>query len=93
MYVNGMGFGGIERVKGVHHTTMITWLKQVGKLLPDAYDPETIPQVGELGYLNVLFEAHLGHRKPLLALKKQNLAVDSCESLLSRDLRMGVGRP
>lgn len=35
-------------VKGVHHTTVITWVKQVGKRLPDAYDPETIPQVGEL---------------------------------------------
>ena len=51
MYVNGMGFRGIERVKGVHHTTVITWVKQVGKRLPDAYDPETIPQVGELDEL------------------------------------------
>ena len=33
MYVNGMGFRGIERVKGVHHTTIITWVKQVGELL------------------------------------------------------------
>jgi insertion element IS1 protein InsB len=24
MYVNGMGFRGIERVKGVHHKTLIT---------------------------------------------------------------------
>lgn len=32
MYVNGMGFRAIERVKGVHHTTVITWLKQVEKL-------------------------------------------------------------
>jgi transposase-like protein len=37
MYVNGMGFRGIERVKGVHHTTVITWVKQIGDLLPDAY--------------------------------------------------------
>lgn len=48
MLVNGMGFRGIERVKGVHHTTVIYWLKQVGQNLPDAYAPETIPQVGEL---------------------------------------------
>jgi transposase-like protein len=34
MYVNGMGFRGIERVKNVHHTTIISWVKQVGKLLP-----------------------------------------------------------
>jgi len=51
MYVNGMGFRGIERVKGVHHTTVITWVKAVGKLLPDAYDPETTPTVGELDEL------------------------------------------
>lgn len=46
MYVNGMGFRAIERVKGVHHTTIITWVKEVGKLLPNAYDPETIPDDG-----------------------------------------------
>ncbi len=51
MYVNGMGFRGIERVTGVHHTTVITWVRQVGKCLPDAYDPETVPEVGELDEL------------------------------------------
>ncbi|NET79435.1 MAG: hypothetical protein F6K60_27020 [Okeania sp. SIO1F9] len=25
MYVNGMGFRGIERVTGIHHTTVIRW--------------------------------------------------------------------
>ena len=51
MYVNRMGLRAIERVKGVHHTTIITWVKQVGKLLPNTYDRETIPQVGELDEL------------------------------------------
>lgn len=51
MYVNGMGFRGIERVKGVHHTTVINWVKAVGKLLPDAYNPDQIPEVGELDEL------------------------------------------
>ncbi len=37
MYVNGMGFRAIERIKGVHHTTVITWVKSVGQLLPDSY--------------------------------------------------------
>jgi transposase-like protein len=64
MYVNGMGFRGIERVKGVHHTTIISWLKQVGVLLPDAYDPETTPQVGELDEL----ETFVGSKKQILAL-------------------------
>lgn len=45
MSVNGMGPRAIERVKGVHHTTVITWVKQVGELLPDAYDPDHIPDV------------------------------------------------
>lgn len=30
MYVNGMGFREIERVKGVHHTTIMNWVKQQG---------------------------------------------------------------
>ncbi len=46
-----MGFRAIERVKGVHHTTIINLVKQVGKLLPSAYDPEIIPEVGELDEL------------------------------------------
>lgn len=59
MYVNGMGFRGIERVTGVHHTTVITWVKQVGERLPDAYAPEIVPAVGELDEL----ETFVGSRK------------------------------
>ena len=59
MYVNGMGFRAIERVKGVHHTTVITWVKKVGILLPNAYDPETVPEVGELDEL----ETFVGQKK------------------------------
>ena len=51
LYVNGMGFRAIERVKGVHNTTVMAWVKEVGELLPMAYDPETTPQVGELDEL------------------------------------------
>jgi transposase-like protein len=42
IYVNGRGFRAIERIKGVHHTSIINWVKQVGELLPDAYNPEHI---------------------------------------------------
>ena len=59
MYINGMGLRAIERVKGVHHTTIITWIKKVGILLPDAYDPETVPEVGELDEL----ETFIGKKK------------------------------
>ncbi|MEX0270992.1 IS1 family transposase [Leptolyngbyaceae cyanobacterium UHCC 1019] len=59
MDVNGMGFRGIERVKGVHHTTIITWVKQIGELLPDAYDPEVPPDVCGLDEL----ETFVGFKK------------------------------
>ena len=65
MYVNGMGFRGIERVKGVHHTTLITWVRLVGARLPNAYVPDKIPEVGELDEL----ETFIGQ-------KKQNLDLD-----------------
>ncbi|GGA03986.1 hypothetical protein CYANOKiyG1_16210 [Okeania sp. KiyG1] len=37
MYVNGMGIRAIARVKKIHHTTIINWIKQVGDLLPNSY--------------------------------------------------------
>lgn len=82
MYVNGMGFRGIERVKGVHYTTVIHWVKQVGELLPDAYDPATPPEVGNLDELETFVGA-----------KKQNLAVDGSRSFHNRDIGLGVRRP
>lgn len=60
MYVNGAGFRVIERVKGVHHTTVIDWVEQVGEQLPNAYEPDTIPGVGELDEL----ETFVGSKKP-----------------------------
>lgn len=29
MYADGMGFRAIERIKGVHHTTIISWVEQI----------------------------------------------------------------
>lgn len=48
MYVNGLGFRAIERVKKVHHTTGINWVKQVGNSLPDVPEYSEIPEVAEL---------------------------------------------
>ena len=59
MYVNGMGFRAIERIKGVHHTRILNRVKQVGELLPDAYEPDTIPLVGEVDEL----ETFIGQKK------------------------------
>ncbi len=33
MYVNGSGFRAIERVKKVHHTTVLNWVRQLGCLI------------------------------------------------------------
>jgi hypothetical protein len=74
-------------------------VKQVGELLPNAYAPETIPQVGELDELETFVGskkagASLGGSLPMKgAHKTQNLALDSSKSLSARDFRMGVGRP
>jgi transposase-like protein len=54
MYANGMGFREIERSEGVHHTSVINWVKQAGKIFPAAYNPEPIIQVAELDELATL---------------------------------------
>ena len=48
MYVNRMGFRARTRSLRVHHTTIITWVKAVEKLLPEAYSPEVLPEVAQL---------------------------------------------
>jgi transposase-like protein len=53
MYVNGMGFRGVERVSGVHHTTLIHWVKQVAIALPDAPESAEIPEIAQV---DVLFQ-------------------------------------
>jgi transposase-like protein len=57
--LNGMGFRAIERVMGVHHTTVIDWVQQKGKKLPDAIAPDNIPDVGEWDEL----ETFVGSKK------------------------------
>ncbi len=59
MYVNGSGFRAIERVKGVHHTTVIYWVKQLGENLPDTPKESAIPEVAELDEL----ETFVGSKK------------------------------
>lgn len=59
MYVNGMGLRAIERVKNIHHTTIIYWIKQMGNQLSDFEHQETVPQVGELDEL----ETFVGSKK------------------------------
>ena len=56
-YANGMRFIAIERLTGVDHRTIITWVKSAEKLLPVACDPETPPKVGELDELETVVES------------------------------------
>ncbi len=35
MYLNGMGFRAIERVTGIHHTTIMNWVKESASELPE----------------------------------------------------------
>lgn len=58
-YVNGAGFRAIERQTGVHHTTIINWVKQIGEKLPAAPPTDKIPTVGELDEL----ETFVGSKK------------------------------
>lgn len=56
-----MDFRAIERVKGVHNTTVMSWVQEVGELLPNACTPETVPQVGESNEL----ETFVGQKKKI----------------------------
>lgn len=54
MYTNGRDFRAIERAKGVHHTTIIYWVKQISQHLADAPKVNAIPEVTELDELKAL---------------------------------------
>lgn len=77
-YVNGMGIAGIERTNKVHHTTVIHWVKQVAKQLPDAPPWEEIPEITQVDELQTFVHS-----------KKQCLAVDSRESGNFRNFSLG----
>ncbi len=74
MYVNGMGFRAIEKVKGIYDTTIIDWVKQVGEILPDYYDPELVPKVGELDELKTFIRAKKAARPRVGERRKGMLA-------------------
>lgn len=51
MYVNGSGFRAIEKVKKVHHTTIIYWIKQIANQLPENPETKEIPEITEIDEL------------------------------------------
>ena len=56
MYVNGMGFRGIERVTRINHNTIINWVREAGLSLPDAPESDE-PEVTELDELQTFVGA------------------------------------
>jgi hypothetical protein len=81
MYVNGSSFRAIERVKKVHHTTVIYWVKQVGSHLPENPETTEIPEITEIDEL----ETFVGS-------KKQNLDMECSQSKDFGDFNMGFRR-
>ena len=79
MYLNGMGLRAIARVQNIHHTTLMNWVKNVAQLLPNAYSPEVLPEVGELDELETFIgkkavRTRVGvRRKGTLTKTKQNV--------------------
>lgn len=53
MYINGMGFRGIEDLTSVHQTTAIYWVKQIVTPLTDAPKGNEIPEVAQLNELEM----------------------------------------
>lgn len=51
MYLNGMGLRAIERVREIHHTTVMHWIQEVATTLPDAPQLEALPEITELDEL------------------------------------------
>ena len=45
MYVNGMGFRAIERVTGVHLSTVISWVKKIAERIEDYSPSQEIPEI------------------------------------------------
>jgi hypothetical protein len=62
----------------VHHTTIITWVKAVGKLLPEADRPEVLPAVAELDELEIF------------VFSKKNLDMDSGLPLQGWNFKLGI---
>lgn len=85
IYLNGLGFRAIERIKKVHHTTIINWVKNIGNELTKNIDYNEIPEITQVDEL----ETFVGKKAkscvrgfpPLSKLfkKKQILALDSSE--------------
>ena len=57
MYLNGLGFRAIERITGIHHTTIINWVSESGQELPLDIEEDS-PILAELDEL----QTYIGKR-------------------------------
>lgn len=51
MYLNGRGLCGIEQVTGIHHTTVMHWIRAARRQLPYVPESEEIPEITDLDEL------------------------------------------
>jgi hypothetical protein len=69
-------------VKKVHHTTVINWVRELGKTLPNSPEYKEIPEITQVDEM----ETFVGK-------KKQMLVVDSSKQAYSRSHSLGFRRP
>lgn len=94
MYVNGSGFRAIERVKKVHHTTIINWVKKAGKSLPNSPDYDEIPEITPDFSRDVERGDWFANDMTLLANSlKSNLDGQSCEARNTLAKIISLGPP
>ena len=72
LYLEGVGFRGIERLTGIHHTTVIKWVKnlaaKIKKLRPELSEPVLTIELDEMWH----FIQNAG--SGLLAIEKESAA-------------------
>jgi insertion element IS1 protein InsB len=56
LYLNGIGFRGIERATGVCNNTVINWVKQFASTLPNPPEPKRTPAVAQLDELQTFIQ-------------------------------------
>lgn len=64
MYLNDMGLRGIERVTDIHHTTVMSWVKEAGLNLPDVPETEAEPKITDIDELQT-FVGNKRHKEEL----------------------------
>jgi len=59
MYLNGMGWRGIERVRGIEHTTVRHWVSEAGHESAEVPESEEISEITDLDEL----QTYVGNKR------------------------------